>query len=470
MSLSIRTNVASLGAQRQLSTTQEALTASLSRLSSGFRITRAADDAAGLGISTRLESRIRSGNQAIRNANDGLSIVQSAEAGLDQDATILTRLRELAMQAASDGVGASERGFVDREAQQLISELERVAQTSEFNGVKLLDGGSRTLDFHVGVDGSANDVISFRTLDATKGSGFMGAAAFSYVQDMAANGWSDAAASTVAQSSAGGVANATAAQEAAGAAHEIFLVGMYTAGGSLFPDPVTDPALQAAGSELVAATRNGGTGGNALLAAAYGAYTTAITGGQSVSQAQDAATTAAEAAANAAGITGFNGASAGIAAGVAAAHVFAGAFAGVTGAAPSGTPAAGAARTAALAALAGAYPAPAAGQAVGGLAVAGLTLTTKDGARQALGVLDAALDQVSGDRATLGATGNRLQAVVATVQATTEALAAANGRIKDVDVAEETSRMARSQILAQAGVSVLAQANQLPQLALKLIG
>src|SRR5512133_280495 len=105
MSMSIRTNVAPLNAQRNQTSTQNSLDSSLAKLSSGFRITKAGDDAAGLGISTKLESQIRSYNQATRNANDGLSVVQSTEAALNEQANILTRMRELAMQSASDGVG-----------------------------------------------------------------------------------------------------------------------------------------------------------------------------------------------------------------------------------------------------------------------------------------------------------------------------------------------------------------------------
>jgi flagellin len=275
MSMSIRTNVASLNAQRNLASTQSALDSSMARLSSGYRITKAGDDAAGLGISTKLEAQIRSYNQAVRNANDGISVIQTTESALDNSANMLTRLRELAMQSASDGIGDSERGYINTEATQLTNELDRIAQTTKFNGASLLDGTATTLDFHVGVESTANDVISFTTLDAT---------------------------------------------------------------------------------------------------------TSTLFGGATVD------------------------------------------------------------------------------------------LSSKAGAVSALDTIDAALAAVSDNRSTLGAAGNRLQAAISTIQAFTEQLSAADSRIKDVDVAEETSAMARSNILQQAGVSVLAQANQQPQLALKLLG
>jgi len=274
MSMSIRTNVSSLNAQRNLTSTQSALDSSLSRLSSGYRITRAGDDAAGLGISTKLESQIRSYAQATRNANDGISVIQSSEAALNETANILSRLRELAMQSASDGIGDTERGYANTESAALISELDRIAATTEYNGTFLLDGSAAVLDFQVGIKNTASDRISVTTLDAT------------------------------------------------------------------------------------AAT----------------------------------------------------------------------------------------------------------------LGVAALTLATKAGAQAALGLVDTALENVSTARAGLGAAGNRLQSAVNNIQAFAESLSAANSRIKDVDVAEETSRMSRSQILLQAGVSVLAQANQMPQMALKLLG
>jgi len=276
MAMSIRTNIASLNAQRNLYNTQNTLDSSLSRLSSGFRITKAGDDAAGLGISTKLESQIRSYSQAVRNANDGISVIQSTESALNEQANVLTRLRELAMQSASDGVGDSERAYVQKESTALVAELQRISQVTEYNGTKLLNGANATLDFQVGIYSTTNDAISFTTLNATTGTA--------------------------------------------------------------------------------------------------------------------------------------------------------------------------------------------------GLNVSGMSMASKASALAALASLDFALAQVSSARADLGANGNRCASAISNIQSFAESLSAANSRIKDVDVAEETSRMSRSQILLQAGVSVLAQANQMPQMALKLLG
>src|SRR6185295_7637102 len=127
MSMSIKTNVASLNAQRNLFSTESALDSSMSKLSSGYRITRAGDDAAGLGISSNLSAQIRSYNQASRNAQDGMSVIQTAEGALNETTSILSRMRELAMQSASDGVGNTERGYIQSEFAQLSTEIDRIA-------------------------------------------------------------------------------------------------------------------------------------------------------------------------------------------------------------------------------------------------------------------------------------------------------------------------------------------------------
>ena len=140
MSLTISTNVASISAQKTMSSTKRELNKSYAQLASGSRITKAADDAAGLSISEKLKSNIRGYEQAKRNANDGISMVQVAEGSLGEVSNILTRMRELGVQAASDTVGSKERQFIDKEVQQLKNEIERIAQSSRFGDTKLLDG------------------------------------------------------------------------------------------------------------------------------------------------------------------------------------------------------------------------------------------------------------------------------------------------------------------------------------------
>ncbi|MCC7108107.1 MAG: flagellin FliC [Deltaproteobacteria bacterium] len=276
MSMSIRTNTASLNATRNLMVSQSQLDRSLSKLSSGYRITRASDDAAGLGVSANLTAQFRSYNQAMRNANDGLSLVQTAEAALNETTNILTRMRELAMQSASDGIGTVERGYIQDEADALIEELDRLDATTEFNGTTIF-GAANALSFQVGIRDTADDYIDIDT-----------------------------------------------------------------------------SAIEVDSTRLAVNT---------------------------VDLSVDAATS-----------------------------------------------------------------------------------------RGHLAAIDAALEDVSGFRAELGAGANRLESVLNTVATAAESVAASNSRIRDVDVAAETAEMSKAQILVQAGVSVLAQANQAPQVALKLLG
>lgn len=162
MGLRIATNVQAINAQKNLYGLSNQISTTMARLSSGYRINRSADDAAGLAISENLKAQIRGFKQANRNANDGISLVQVAEGGLNEISGMLVRLRELAIQTSSDTVGDRERALVDVEYQQLKEEIERVAQTTQFNGAPLLNGMGGILDFQVGVyNDPINDRISF---------------------------------------------------------------------------------------------------------------------------------------------------------------------------------------------------------------------------------------------------------------------------------------------------------------------
>ncbi len=164
MGLRIATNVQSMNAQRNLGTSFEKQAGSLNKLSSGARITKAGDDAAGLAISEKLKGSIRSMQQANRNANDGISLIQTAEGGINEVSNILLRLRELSVQAASDTIGDVERGFTDKEFQALKNEINRIAQVTKYNGTQLLNGSGATLDFQVGIENNPeNDRLQFAT-------------------------------------------------------------------------------------------------------------------------------------------------------------------------------------------------------------------------------------------------------------------------------------------------------------------
>lgn len=276
MGLRINTNVASLAAQRALGITKNNLDGNLRKLSSGERITRSADDAAGLAISEKLKGHIRGLRQAKRNSEDGISLIQTAEGGLNEISSIIIRLRELSVQAASDTVGDTERGFSNIEFQNLLEEVQRISKGSEFNGRRLLDGTGGLVEIQVGIHNDpTNDRIKY---DSTE----------------------------------------------------------------------TDATLESLG-------------------------------------------------------------------------------------------------------------------------LTGESIGSKEGAQLSLSKLDDALVRINGTRAKLGALQNRLQSASNNISITEENFSAANSRIRDVDVASETADMAKNNILAQAGVSVLAQANQAPNFALKLI-
>ena len=171
MALIVNNNIASITAQRNLGISTAQLQGSVARLSSGLRITKASDDAAGLGISETLRAQIRSINQAVRNSNDGISLLQIADGGAANIGGLLARLRELAEQSASGILGSNERSFLDQEFVALRSEIDRISAVTEFNGVKLLSGtGNDSLSIQVGFRSSANDTLtlSLNDLDTSR--------------------------------------------------------------------------------------------------------------------------------------------------------------------------------------------------------------------------------------------------------------------------------------------------------------
>jgi flagellin len=183
MGMRVSTNVAALNAQRNLVTSQTQMKDSFAKLSSGSRINKAADDAAGLAISESLKGQIRSARQANRNANDGMSMVQVAEGGLNEIGNIVVRLRELGIQAASDTIGDTERGFINKEVEQLKNEAQRIASVTTWGTTKLLDGSTPTFDFQVGIfNNDFEDRISFEASENEATLGALGLDDLDYTQ------------------------------------------------------------------------------------------------------------------------------------------------------------------------------------------------------------------------------------------------------------------------------------------------
>jgi flagellin len=160
MALTVNTNMAALGAANTLNNTQGALSQTLSRVSSGLRVTKAADDAAGSAVATNLSTKARSGNQAMRNANDGISVIQTAEAATKEVVSILDRMRELAVQSSSETLDDGERSYIDTEYGELASEIERIAQATEFNDINLANGDNTALTVQVGISGGTESEIN----------------------------------------------------------------------------------------------------------------------------------------------------------------------------------------------------------------------------------------------------------------------------------------------------------------------
>lgn len=175
MALRIATNIPSLSAQKSLNGTQRNSNKAMAQLASGSRITKAADDAAGLAISENLKSNIRSFEQAKRNAQDGISFVQVAEGGLGEVSNILTRFRELSIQAASDTIGDQERGFIQKEVDQMLMEIDRIADSTQFGSKKLLNGEGDQFDFQVGIHSDPEmNTISFNSSENDVTTGTLG--------------------------------------------------------------------------------------------------------------------------------------------------------------------------------------------------------------------------------------------------------------------------------------------------------
>lgn len=185
MGMRVTTNISSLNAQRNMASSQREIGRSFAQLSSGSRITKAADDAAGLSISETLKSTIRGYGQAQRNANDGMSMVAVAEGGLGEISNILTRLRELGVQAASDTTGDAERGFINKEVQQLVSETDRIASTTRFGKTTLLNGEGQKFEFQVDINNDDfNDRIGFAPAEIKTTSEALGVAGFDFSDKM----------------------------------------------------------------------------------------------------------------------------------------------------------------------------------------------------------------------------------------------------------------------------------------------
>ncbi|MBN1238766.1 MAG: flagellin [Gammaproteobacteria bacterium] len=469
----INTNVMSLNAQRNLTTSQGALSQSLARLSSGLRINSAKDDAAGLAISERFTTQIRGMNQAIRNSNDGISLAQVAEGALQEVANNLQRIRELAVQARNATNSDSDRAALDAEVQQRIAEINRVASQTEFNGLKVLDGSFTEQVFQVGANygqtisveaiaaatGRELGLAGGNLVDYTAGDGTVVSGALA-AGDLTINGTDvgvveqDAAAIAEAINALGEGVTATASDATSGSTGAFTTTdGLYslTVGGvTIVQDAVAGTTAADIDTAIgVVADQLEDAGISYTGTAAGGDLAFTLEGGENLEVVQSFAT----------GMTAGGFASLGaLSAGNDVTDTFYGAVSltsdesyVIGGNAPGD-----AGLTAGAASITStAYDA--------------INVLSADSADTVLRVVDDALTTVNGSRADLGAVQNRFESVVANLSASVENLSASRSRIMDTDFAAETAALSRAQVLQQAGVAMLAQANMTPQNVLALL-
>lgn len=477
----INTNIMSLNAQRNLSRSTNDLQVALQRLSSGLRINSAKDDAAGLAIAERMSTQIRGLNQAIRNANDGISLAQTAEGAMAEITNNLQRIRELAVQSANASNSSSDRAALQAEVAQRIAEIDRIANQTEFNGLKVLDGSFASQSFQVGAN--AGQTISIDSIVDARAASL---GQYSLTADGTVTG--NVVTGSETNNGIGSETNLTvtvggstssAISYAANASAKDIADAINSGAGSL---GVTATASNSAtlsgltGAGTVSFTLNGQAVSavitdvndlSSLVSAINGvASTTGVTATFTSTSAKDSIT-----------LTTTDGRNIGI-----------GTFA-VSGASNESITFSGstlteggtvsAVKTGTVTLTAGealsVQNANADAFASAGTnnasfsSVAALDISTASGASAALTVIDQALTAINGGRADLGAVQNRFESVVANLQATAENLSAARSRIQDADFAQETARLTRAQILQQAGIAMVSQANAAPQTVLALL-
>ncbi|MEZ2739842.1 flagellin N-terminal helical domain-containing protein [Comamonas jiangduensis] len=447
MAMTINTNVVSLNAQRNLGLSGGSLSTSMQRLSSGLRVNSAKDDAAGLAIAERMNAQSKGLAVAARNANDGISLAQTAEGALGKVGDMLQRMRELAVQASNATNSEADRKALQAEVGQLTSEIDRIAKTSSFNGQKILDGSFAGGVFQIGA--SAGDNITVGAITNAKASSL---SSISYAERTFAAGSMEAD-------------NFAGTEKLKGYANAIDDGVLSITVGS---DEVKLGEIAAASSaqerlgQVVAAinAKTADTGVTAFLSEKDGAYSVTLLSEKVDSNGQPEAVT----------LTGFTDMATGF-----------GAAVDVTTAAPADQAALQAQIDAVAKATDGsedtvaassATTAPAAAQSAiqsNQTGIDELSVTTQADAWKALKSIDNAIDQVNSARADLGALQTRFEKSIENIDIMNENISAARGRIVDADFATETANLSRAQILQQAGTAMVAQANQLPQQVLSLL-
>lgn len=483
MALTVNTNVSALNGQRVLNSTQGSLATSMQRLSSGLRINSAKDDSAGLAISERFTAQIRGNDQAARNANDAISLAQTAEGDLDQIGESLQRIRELAVQSANATNSASDRQSINNEASQLLAEIDRIASGSSFNGTNLLDGTFTSKNFQVGANNTANDRITISSISSAKTSA-LGTGSTSSVtgtsgvtnialtaNELTING-QQVGASLATYDTVSSTGNAYSAISKATAINAVSSKTGVTA-------TVNATAVQGATTISTTAGAAGAVTINGISLGTVTFGTSAAGNGQAGAAAVNAVTaqtgvtatfntTTGAIALSAADGRNITIAGAGVADyGFTAATSTAALTLSSTGSITLGGDAAQTDNIASLGtgiAVGTVTPTTSSTQ-----VLSSIDLSSASGSTSALATIDAAISSINTSRGALGAFQNRFEATVSNLATKTENLSASRGRIQDADFAKETANLSRAQVLQQAGTAMLAQANQSSQGVLSLL-
>jgi flagellin len=509
MSTVINTNLSSLAAQRNLAQSGSDVQTALERLSSGLRINSAKDDAAGLAISERFTSQIKGLQQAKRNANDGVSLAQTAEGSLGETSKLLQRMRELAVQSANGTNSATDRAALQSEVNQLKSEIDRITAATQFNGQKLLDGSFSGKNFQVGAN--ANETVAIdigaantstlannefagqsTTADVGLGSVVKGTTAGqngvgavgNASQTLTVTGSLGSDSSITVADAATAEAVATAVNAAAGTTG-VTATAVTKAALTLDSTGTYSFTLAGTGSQAISATIvsqsdltalrdaiNDSTGTTGVTAVGTGSSLTLTQANGKDIKISDVASTVAADAANVATIKGLD-ADGNAITNQAAVQLVEGAgndSATVTGTVTFSSDAAfsvASDMTAANGAIAGGTQNTA--QVSTATKLSTVNIATEAGAQSAIRVIDAAIQSVSTSRADLGALQARFDSIISNLTTGVENQSAAQSRIRDADFATETAALTRAQILQQAGTAVLAQANAAPQNVLALL-
>ena len=494
MGLFINTNTAAINGQRRLTQSSNAMSRSFERLSSGLRINSARDDAAGLAISNRMTAQIRGLDQAVRNSNDGISLAQTAEGALNETTNILQRIRELAVQAASDNNSKSDRESLQAEVSQLVAEVDRIAQNTSFNGLQLLSGNIVNTVLQVGANVGETMRVQIGNMDADELARQMRRESVGGVDTSigidSANGHtlnlagvtirdtvvSDDNLSTSLRSGSA-IAKAAAINDA------FEFTGVRAISG---PTVVDQDTLAIQGGTLNETTyiiingyKIGGFGveandSNGALVDAINAKAEQ-TGVIARLDADSELTLTAEDGRNihiehsAIDIAGEAGRITGLQEGV-----FGGKITLQSNEQFDAEFGSNAMNDALGNVRADVPPGTGSGLAIFGtntdFSVNNIDITSREGSNVALDIVDLALEQISSQRSSLGAIQSRLESTISNLTTNSENLSASRSRILDADFAAETAHLSRNQIIQQAGVSILAQANQQPQIALSLLG